>query len=80
MSLHSDTISLFQDNRPLLLLLKCCELCEEAANTNLIVFGFTRQGLEAWNTQSTTLEASNLTITHEKEAITCITMNKIEMK
>jgi len=44
---NSDTLSCFQANQFLLLLLKCCMLSGEAANTNIIVFGLTSQGLES---------------------------------
>ena len=45
MSPHSYTLSRFRANQPLLLLLKAA-CCREAANTNCIVFGLTRSGIE----------------------------------
>ena len=45
MSLHSDTLFRFRANQSLLLLLNAVWLAE-ATNTNFIVFGLTRPGLQ----------------------------------
>jgi len=48
MSLHSDTSIRFRTNQSLLLLLNAARLKSgEATNTNFIVFGLTRPGLES---------------------------------
>jgi hypothetical protein len=47
MSLHSDTLFWFRANQSLLFLLNAaCVLNGEATNTNFIVFGLTRRGLD----------------------------------
>ena len=46
MSPHSDTLSWFRANPSLLLLINAACLAEKATNTNVIVFGLTRSGLE----------------------------------
>jgi hypothetical protein len=46
MSTHSDTLSWFQASKSLLFSPYCSVISREATNTNYIVFGFTRSGLE----------------------------------
>jgi hypothetical protein len=46
MSLHSDTLFLLRANRSSLFLIEACVLSGESTNTNVIVFGLTRPGLE----------------------------------
>ena len=46
MSPHSDTLSRFRANQSLFFLLTAAYLAKKQQNTNFIVFGFTRSGLE----------------------------------